>query len=379
MLLEFLNPVSEDIILWNANNSEQSLGKKLVLHTQTDFPNLETIQIAIIGAPENRGLEIETGNLDHFRKTFFAYFPGNWHLNIADLGDVKTGNEISDTYFALKTVCNELLKKKIIPIVIGGSQDLTYALYRAYDNMEQMVNLVNIDHSFDFAKENKNDAHSYLSRIIVEEPNNLHNFCNLGHQTYFTSQEEIDLIDKLYFDAVRLGEIIKNPNITEPIFRDADIVSIDLNAIQSSVSCQKNPYQPNGFDGREICTLSRYAGISDKISIFGVFNQNYSKEQSQIIAQIAWYFIEGVHYRSNEYPFEDKANYLKYNVLSNEEELVFYKSNRSERWWMEIKFNNPHNNNIKKTLLPCNLEDYNMACNGEIPEKWWKAHRKSLI
>jgi hypothetical protein len=37
---------------------------------------------------------------------------------------------------------------------IGGSQDLTFALYRSFDELEQMVNLVSIDSKFDFGKEN---------------------------------------------------------------------------------------------------------------------------------------------------------------------------------------------------------------------------------
>ena len=52
---------------------------------------------------------------------------------------------------------SSLVKKKIIPIIIGGSQDLTYAMYRAYDVLEQMVNLVSIDSKFDLGKENATD------------------------------------------------------------------------------------------------------------------------------------------------------------------------------------------------------------------------------
>jgi hypothetical protein len=43
----------------------------------------------------------------------------------------------------------------------------------------------------------------YLTKII-DEPNNLFNYCNIGYQTYYNSQEEIDLIEKLFFDAYRL-------------------------------------------------------------------------------------------------------------------------------------------------------------------------------
>ncbi|SEP79315.1 formimidoylglutamase [Flavobacterium urocaniciphilum] len=380
MIFEYLQPVSENIQKYVESLSNQSLGKKVVMHTDTDYPNLENISLAIICANENRGadLENEDYDFDNFRRNFYSLFPGNWNKGIADLGDVLVGNQTSDTYFVLKTICAELIKLKIIPLVVGGSQDLTYALYRAFDNLDQMVNLVAIDNKFDFAKEEKLQSDSYLSRIIIEEPNNLYNFSSVGYQTYYTSQEEIDLIDKLFFDAYRLGEIIKNPAIVEPIFRDADIISLDLKAIRSADLGNETEFYPNGFDGREICSLARYAGISDKVSVFGIFNQFYSKNENHLIAQLLWYFIEGYHFRTYEYPFEEKTNYNKYIVLADDEELVFYKSNRSERWWIEINYNSIYNKTTKKTLLPCTHDDYLAACDAEIPERWWKAHKKSF-
>lgn len=383
MEFDFLKPLDDEILQFIKDFSSQQLGSKIVFHTAKDFPDLNKIKIAIIGVLENRGDKNQTEQVDllNVRKELYALFPGNWNASIADLGDILAGNSSDDTYFALKKVIASLIKKKITPIVIGGSQDLTYALYRAYDDLEQMVNLVSIDSKFDFGKESDSvSATSYLTKIIIDEPNNLFNFSNIGFQTYYNSQEEIDLIDKLFFEAYRLGDISNTIAIAEPVFRDADIVSIDLTAIKSSDSGNNNPFTPNGFNGKEICTLSRYAGISDKISLFGIFNHNNSSQESVLIAQIIWYFIEGFHYRSNEYPFGSKENYLKYIIPLEEEELIFYKSNKTDRWWIEIPFISNSNNKLKKnTLLPCSYEEYLGACNQEIPERWWKAQRKNMI
>ena len=59
------------------------------------------------------------------------------------------GASVNDTYFAVSKLIKSLLQQKIIPIIIGGSQDLTYANYRAYDTIRPMINIVNIDKSFD--------------------------------------------------------------------------------------------------------------------------------------------------------------------------------------------------------------------------------------
>jgi arginase family enzyme len=383
MEFDFLVPLDSEILKHIQELSAQHFGSKIVLHTNDSAPDLDKIDIAIIGVLDNRGdknAKADVG-LNAIRKELYTMFPGNWKASIADLGDVLEGNSKEDTYFAVKKITSSLIKRKIIPIILGGSQDITYALYRAYDDLEQMVNLVSVDSKFDFGKENEEiGSNSFLTKIIIDEPNNLFNFCNIGYQTYYNSQEEIDLVEKLFFDAYRLGEVSNNISISEPVFRDADLVSIDLKAVKSSDSGNFIDFNPNGFNGKEICSLSRYAGISDKVTSFGVFNHNSSKQEAVIIAQICWYFIEGYHYRSNEYPFGSRENYLKYIVPLEEEDLVFYKSNKTDRWWIEIPFLLSSSNKLKKnTLLPCSYEEYLAACNQEMPERWWKAQRKNII
>ncbi len=383
MEFDFLSPVDEEIIQYVSTLSSQHLGSKVAFHTDKEFPDSDKIRIAILGVLDNRGDKqaYEEVDLIAIRKAFYGLYPGNWESPIADFGDILPGNSIEDTFFALQKVLSKLLRQGVIPIVLGGTQDLTYGMYRAYDSQEQMVNLVSVDSKFDLGKQEEGvSADSYLSKIILDEPNNLFNYCNIGYQTYYNSQEEIDLIEKLYFDAYRLGEISNTIELAEPVFRDADIVSIDLNSVKSSYSGNFVTFTPNGFDGKEICSLARYAGISDKVSSFGVFNHQNKKEEAVLIAQILWYFIEGVNYRSNEYPFGSREHYIKYIVPLENEELVFYKSNKTERWWIEINFFAGQHNKLKKnTLLPCSHEEYLTACNQEIPERWWKAQRKNSL
>ena len=383
MEFDFLSPLDSEIIDYINGLSSQQLGSKVVLHTSEAFPEVSKVTIGIIGVLENRGNSNGNQEIDllAIRKELYRLYPGNWDASIADFGNILAGNSIEDTYFALKKVASSLIKNNIIPVVIGGSQDLTYSLYRAYDDLEQMVNLVAVDSQFDFGKESDVvSASSYLTKIVIEEPNNLFNYCNIGYQTYYNSQEEIDLVEKLFFDAYRLGEVSNTIAIAEPVFRDADVVSIDMNSVKSSDSGNFTPFVPNGFNGKEICALSRYAGISDKVTSFGIFNHNDTEQESVLMAQIIWYFIEGYHYRSNEYPFGSRENYLKYIVPSEDEELIFYKSDKTDRWWIEIPFIINGNNKLKRnTLLPCSHEEYLAACDQELPERWWKAQRKNSI
>ncbi|WP_108805059.1 formimidoylglutamase [Aquimarina sp. Aq107] len=387
MSLEFLSPVSEIVAAHVALLPDQALGKEIKIHTsEYGVPELDKVNIAIIGVRENRNDINFLGEdlyFDTIRKSLYDLFPGNWDTSIVDLGDIIPGEEVSDTYFLMKDVLSTLLQKNITPLIIGGSQDLVYGQYRAFDILERMVNLVNVDSRFDLGNTSqpiKNN--SFVGKIIVEQPYNLFNYSNIGYQTYFNSQEEIDLIEKLYFDAYRLGEVTHDVTIVEPIMRDADIVAVDLGAMSST--CLDYKYaSPNGFNGREICAIARYAGISDKVKSFGVYEfKNFKHEETTalLIAQILWYFIEGVNYRSNELDIKNQAGTLHYNVPIEDEVLSFYKSPKTERWWIEIPFISSGNNKLKRhTLLPCTYNDYERACNQEIPERWYKAKRKNEV
>lgn len=239
MEFDFLVPIDNEIIDFKSELSPHQIGGVIALHTEDAFPDLSEIKIALIGVLENRG-DVDAQfavDLTAVRKSLYGLFMGNWKMGIADLGDILPGNSVMDTYFAVKKVVASLIKKGIVPIVVGGSQDLTYAMYRAYDELEQMVNLVTIDNRFDFGKEtDRLSSTSYLTKMVIDSPNNLFNYCNIGYQTYYNSQEEIDIIEKLYFDAYRLGEISNNIALAEPVFRDADVVSLDLTAVKSSDS-----------------------------------------------------------------------------------------------------------------------------------------------
>ncbi|WP_299312628.1 formimidoylglutamase [uncultured Aquimarina sp.] len=387
MSLEFLSPVSEIVAAHVALLPDQSLGKQIKVHT-SDYgvPDLDKVDIAIIGVRENRNDVNFPGEGLHFdtiRKSLYDLFPGNWGTSIVDLGDIIPGEEVSDTYFLMKDILATLLQKNVTPLIIGGSQDLVYGQYRAFDILERMVNLVNVDSKFDLGNTSQPITNtSFVGKIIVEQPYNLFNYSNIGYQTYFNSQEEIDLIEKLYFDAYRLGEVTSDLTIVEPIMRDADIVAIDLGAMSST--CLSHKYAtPNGFDGREICAIARYAGISDKVKSFGIYEfKNFKDEETTalLIAQIFWYFIEGVNYRSNELNIKNQMGTLHYNVPIEDEVLSFYKSDKTERWWIEIPFISSGNNKLKRhTLLPCTYNDYERACNQEIPERWYKAKRKNEV
>ena len=171
--------------------------------------------------------------------------------------------------------------------------------------------------------------------------------------------------------------------IAEPAVRNADIVSFDICAIRSADAIGHAQTTPNGFNGEDACRISRYAGISDKLSVFGLFEVNPqldNRDQTVFLAaEMLWYFMNGYFNRINDYPIVDKSIYTRYSVPIKDDryEIVFYKSNKSERWWMEVPYpSKPNSKYDRHYMVPCSYKDYQVACNDEIPDRWWQTYQK---
>jgi hypothetical protein len=359
---------------------KQILGKNISIHTQNNgLPELKGLTIALIGLHEHRNSFFHNSsyNVNQFRKVFYELYPGNWNLSIADLGDLPNGEKVEDTYFAIKEIGVNLKQMNIIPVFIGGSHDLMFPLYEIFQNFKQLVNIVSVDRSFDFSQEDELiSGRSYMSKIIMEKPNVLNNYTNIGFQSYYCAEQEKDLMEKLYFDSIRLGQVLNQPALAEPVFRDADVVGFDMKCLSWHAIADPLKGQPNGIDSRTICSLTRYAGISDRISFLGFFEIPSTPMTDQLLAQMIWYLIEGVQLRFDEYPV-NKKDFLKYSVTLSDQIMVFYKSDKSNRWWMELTNNSHLNNKIKSTtLLACTEKDYLDAMQDKIPERWYNAVKR---
>jgi arginase family enzyme len=382
----FFDPVRQTDIPVN----KQLLSQSFKIYKEgSDFPDLEGIQIALIGVGEERGAINNAGcgyAPDEVRKYLYRLFAGPWNCRIADLGNIKQGHDVKDTYFALTASMEELLRNNIFPVIIGGSQDLSYAMYKAYEAMAQIVNITAIDNSFDLGEEETEiNARSYLSKIILTRPNFLFNYTNIGYQTYFVDQSAISLMRKLFFDTLRLGIAQSSMEDVEPLIRNADMVMFDISSVRMSDAPGNLNATPNGFYGEEACQMARYAGFSDKLSSIGFFEVNptydHSGQTAHLTAQMIWYFIDGFASRTNEFPGKSIDDFFKYHVSvkENEQPIIFYKSKKSERWWMEV--NCPENIREKYErhyIVPCSFADYQTACSDEVPDRWWQVYQKMM-
>lgn len=391
-LSDFFSAVSLDAVVTDTGFLRSQIGA--TIHTYFDeFPNLadEKPDIALFGVMDDR---MAIGNLgcasgaDTVRKHLYQLYQGDYQLKMVDLGNVLAGETVTDTYAAVKAIVDELIRTGIIPIIIGGGQDITYAQYLAYEKLEQKVEVAVVDARFDLDQENTENAplnsQTYLNHIILHEPDYLFNLNNLAYQTYFVSKESIAMYDKLYFNTMRLGLLAGKVGQVEPIVRAADMISFDVGAIRFSDAPGNAHATANGLFGDEACQICRYAGMSDKLSSIGFYEYNPAldkhEETAILLSQMIWYFIDGFYNRKHDVPLIPKSAYIVYRTTldSDAYELVFVKSKKSDRWWMQVPYSGTRSVNERYHLVPCRYEDYQTAVSGEMPDLWWKTHQKLI-
>ena len=368
------------------NTSEEDKGEfysSILIHDENGFPEVEKKGIAIIYIPEYRNSKISEGKNEEFRKQLYRLSEGdNWGFSVYDLGTIEPGNKIEDTYFALSQVISELIKKDVVPVVIGGGQDLTLACYKGFEALERMINVCSVDNSLDIGDPNE-EIHSegFISHLLMQRPCYLFNYTTIGVQRPFTSKKDLSLFDKLYFDVTRLGELNDNFKVVEPFLRNTDMLSVDFNSLRNSDTDVKLYSNSNGLTALQMCQAMKYAGISDKMSTVGLFNchPNQNENSSNLLAQLIWYFIDGYSMRMQDFPIGSKKNYKKFyvNLEDFSEDLIFYRSDKSNRWWLEVKYNSEVGTKYDRhKMVPCDKEDYERALNNVIPDLWWKTLKK---
>lgn len=358
--------------------SRAMLGQNIRINTpSTPIDEISNYQVALFGVCEDRNSlnQGSSGSPDKIRTCLYQLFRINEKVRIIDLGNLKITQSVNDTYFGMRDVMLELLGNQVVVVVMGGSQDITFGAFRAFEMQKEAINIVTIDSRLDMEEEGA-DGFKWMEEILKSPK--LCQYTNLGHQQYLVNKDLLDYFDKHSFESLRLGSLRDDPAISEPILRDAHLVNFDIAAIKQSDSPGTIFPSPNGFIADEACRLARYAGLSDHVSCFGIFEINplfdEHDQSAHLAAQMIWYFIEGYVQRKAEEPAQDNPDFKVFVVSHQdmEHELTFYKSLVTNRWWMEV----PDIASGQTVMVACSYDDYQQAGRHEIPDLWWKVFQR---
>jgi hypothetical protein len=158
------------------------------------------------------------------------------------------------------------------------------------------------------------------------------------------------------------------------------LLIFSMNAIRQTEAPGVTFPSANGFTAEKSCQLARFAGLSDKLSLFAPAGfqpgRDRGKQAPAFAAQMICHFLQGVNQRKSDYPFSDTRLYEKYliNLPKTGINLTFYKSPASGRWWVEVPY--PDTKYPRSLYVACSPGDYQVASDGEIPDRWWNHYRR---
>ncbi|MEO6135388.1 MAG: formimidoylglutamase, partial [Ginsengibacter sp.] len=357
-LHEFLLPVNAAALNNDNAYNDRQMASVIGIY-EDEFPDLENVDIVILGINEFRGngFVAKENSADAVRRQFYQLHCWHQDISIADIGNVKCGASITDSYSVVTMIIKELLQLKKTVIILGGSHDITLAQYFAYKDVNQIINATVIDATIDLRSESSLRSENFLMEMLTAEPNMVRQYNHIGFQSYFVHPHMLETIDKLRFDCFRVGTVKEQLEEMEPVIRSSDMVSFDIAAIKNSeapASC----CSPNGLTGEEACSLIRYAGMSPQLSTLGIFGYDAAKDNKELtalqIAQMIWYFIDGRSRSKQEAGLDEKHHFNEYHTAFAEIDTVFVQSKKTGRWWMQLP---------NKKMIPCSYNDYLVASN----------------
>ena len=343
------------------------------------FPDWRGADLALLGLDEWRGSSAGAPpagyhGANRVRERFYQLQKGTGALRLVDLGNLRPGLTLEDTYQRLREIVAALLDASTVPVLLGGSHDLDYGQFLAYETQDRPVSFAIVDARPDMAEPGPGTAPeaSHLRRLLVHEPNFVFSLAHLGHQQYLTPPEVLVALEKMHFDTMSVGAIRTDRRQAEPLVRQSDFLSVDLAALRWTDAPGYAPANPFGLSNDDATQLCWYAGHSEQLSSLGLFGYRPEHDPyglaAATLATMLWYFVEGFYHRRPETGF-GTFRFLTYTVVlpGNPDKLVFYKSRRAEKWWMEVE---SLGDSAVKRVVPCSYEDYLHASQGDLPERW---------
>ncbi|MBK5271843.1 MAG: formimidoylglutamase [Bacteroidia bacterium] len=369
---DFLSPVSLDEISHSEEYKDGQLGNVILMHDQ-QFPDLDEVQVVIVGCGEQRGSGLIHGQStapDIIRRHFYSLYYWHQDIKIADIGNIRAGSLYTDSYAALKTVVHELINDKKTVIILGGSHDLTLAQYYAYSENKKAIEASCVDALIDLNLDSPFRHENFLMEMLTGEPNFIRHYNHIGFQSYYVHPRMLETMDKLRFDCYRVGGVKEAIDEMEPVLRNSNLFSFDITAIAHAYA-PASSVSPNGFNGEEACVLMRYAGMSPNVNSIGIYGYDPQHDKDELtakqISNMLWYVLDGRSRGRREAQLDEKDSFNEYHTAFAEVETTFLQSKKTGRWWMQLP---------DRKFIACSYKDYMLASSNEIPERWLRAQER---
>lgn len=290
--------------------------------------------------------EFESSFKKHFFKLTATYFDDRLIADGANLNSLTEAERASH-------LLNLAYSKNKTLLVIGADLKLIHEIQFQQQKLHEPFTLSCISDHSGFL-DSVDMASPYLKEL---------NFLAFQRQHLAFEYEKIN-----YY---RTGEFRASASSFDPPLRRSEFIYFDLNAIRSSESPGNLTKNPSGLFSEEASTLSRMAGMSDRVKMYFISPWNKSEDRdgitAHLVAQMAWYFWEGCHLKQLDQNIK-RESLTQYLVeIKNLDYIIkFYKSENTGKWWFEEPL---LDNEFSNQLIPCTYEEYQATAKDQIPSR----------
>lgn len=325
--------------------------------------------IVLVFCSDYRGIEngdAEILDFKQVRKELYRLSKLDFDIPVCDLGDLISGKSHQDSHYILQEVLSMCHYKNAIPVIIGGSNDLSFSLFSALNFHHKNLNYTQISNIISLSNEGEEITEkNFLSKILSSKSFSIKNYHHIGYQKHLNETDSVKLMKEVEFEVVRLAEMMNSTERTEPFFRRADLVTLNCDAVESfGDGFSVNP-QVNGLNKREICSYMKEIGLSENLKSVGIFNFNANSESflnHQLLAQMIWYLIEGINIQKS-HPKE--RSYETFWIMIDENNYAFQRDVFTNLWYFG-EDEKPEN------LIPCSRFEYEEAKKGFLDKRFLK-------
>ncbi len=325
--------------------------------------------IVLIFCSDYRGLkngEAEILDFKTIRKELYRLSKLDFEIPVCDLGDLISGKSHQDSHYVLQEVLSMCHYKNAIPVIIGGSNDLSFSLFSALNFHQKNLNYTQISNIISLSNEGDEITEkNFLSKIFSSKNFSIKNYHHLGYQKHLNELDSVKLMKEVEFEVIRLSEMMNSTEKTEPFFRRADLVTLNCDAVESfGDGFSVNP-QVNGLNKREICSYMKETGLSENLKSVGIFNFNANSQEflnHQLLAQMIWYLIEGINIQKS-HPKE--RQYETFWIMIDDNSYAFKRDTFTNLWYFGEDEKPEH-------LIPCSRLEYEEAKKGFLDKRFLK-------
>lgn len=278
----------------------------LTLRGPVDFPG--AAHIALIGVPQDIGVERNGGRVgaaaapDAIRGMLYRLTPysiGGESIPrgfLIDMGNIRCDGELEEIHDRLAEVVHQVCAAGLVPVVLGGGHDTTYAAASGVHAVYGPLGLLNIDAHLDVRPPNplRNSGTSF--RMLIEEGKLVPNsFVEFGIQSFVNAAAHVRWLRDRGGRIMPLHEIrslgFSKAFSTALLIAGSGVErcygTLDIDGVRAADAPGVSATLPDGFTADELLTIAHALGRRPGVAALDIVEVNPRFDRDSITAKLA--------------------------------------------------------------------------------------------